>query len=123
MLIVAMFPINFSRRYALVWWALAVLLLAVLEIIGTDKGQRWFPLRANLQPSEPAKLAVLVMLAAYFHNIYAIASYLRTYIPVVAIVSIPFIQVLLQPDLGTSLMLLLSASIVIFVAGFRAGWS
>lgn len=120
MLIVAMFPINFFRRYALVWWALAVLLLAVLEIIGTGKGvQRWFSIGGfNLQPSEPAKLAVLVMLAAYFHNIYADSlRYLRTYIPVVAIVSIPFIQVLLQPDLGTSLMLLLSASIVIFVAG------
>jgi rod shape determining protein RodA len=120
MLIVAMFPINFFRRYALVWWAMAVILLAALEIIGTGKGvQRWFSIGGfNLQPSEPAKLAVLVMLAAYFHNIYADSlRYLRTYIPVLGIVFIPFIQVLLQPDLGTSLMLLLSASVVIFVAG------
>ncbi len=120
MLIVAMFPINFFRRYALVWWAMAVILLAALEIIGTGKGvQRWFSIGGfNLQPSEPAKLAVLVMLAAYFHNIYADSlRYLRAYIPVVGIVFIPFIQVLLQPDLGTSLMLLLSASVVIFVAG------
>ena len=120
MLVVAMFPIHFFRRYAVVWWGLAVVMLAVLEVIGTGKGvQRWFSIGGfNLQPSEPAKLAVLVMLATYFHNIYADSmQYLRTYIPVLAIVFIPFIQILLQPDLGTSLMLLLSASIIIFVAG------
>ena len=71
MLVVAMFPIHFFRRYAVVWWGLAVVMLAVLEIIGTGKGvQRWFSIGGfNLQPSEPAKLAVLIMLATYFHNI------------------------------------------------------
>lgn len=120
MLVVAMFPINFIRKYAVLWWAGAVILLAILEVLGTGKGvQRWFSVGGfNLQPSEPAKLAVIVMLAAYFHNIYSESMrYLRTYIPVVAIVGIPFIQVLLQPDLGTSLMLLLSASVLIYVAG------
>ncbi|HCP19063.1 MAG TPA: rod shape-determining protein RodA [Alphaproteobacteria bacterium] len=120
MLVVAMFPINFIRKYAVLWWAGAVILLAILEVLGTGKGvQRWFSVGGfNLQPSEPAKLAVIVMLAAYFHNIYSESMrYLRTYIAVVAIVGIPFIQVLLQPDLGTSLMLLLSASVLIYVAG------
>ncbi|MBL6782718.1 MAG: rod shape-determining protein RodA [Alphaproteobacteria bacterium] len=120
MLVVAMFPINFIKKYAVLWWAGAVILLAILEVLGTGKGvQRWFSVGGfNLQPSEPAKLAVIVMLAAYFHNIYSESMrYLRTYIPVVAIVGIPFIQVLLQPDLGTSLMLLLSASVLIYVAG------
>lgn len=120
MLVVAMFPINFIRKYAVLWWAGAVILLAILEVLGTGKGvQRWFSVGGfNLQPSEPAKLAVIVMLAAYFHNIYSESMrYLRTYIPVVAIVGIPFVQVLLQPDLGTSLMLLLSASVLIYVAG------
>lgn len=120
MLVVAMFPINLIRKYAVLWWAGAVILLAILEVLGTGKGvQRWFSVGGfNLQPSEPAKLAVIVMLAAYFHNIYSESMrYLRTYIPVVAIVGIPFIQVLLQPDLGTSLMLLLSASVLIYVAG------
>lgn len=120
MLVVAMFPINFIRKYAVLLWAGAVILLAILEVLGTGKGvQRWFSVGGfNLQPSEPAKLAVIVMLAAYFHNIYSESMrYLRTYIPVVAIVGIPFIQVLLQPDLGTSLMLLLSASVLIYVAG------
>jgi cell division protein FtsW (lipid II flippase) len=68
-------------------------MLAVLEMIGTGKGvQRWFSIGGfNLQPSEPAKLAVLIMLATYFHNIYADSiQYLRTYIPVLAIVFIPF---------------------------------
>lgn len=120
MLVVAMFPIDFIRKYALLWWGGAVILLAILEVLGTGNGvQRWFSVGGfNLQPSEPAKLAVIVMLAAYFHDIYSESMrYLRTYIPVIAIVGIPFIQVLLQPDLGTSLMLVLSAAVLVFVAG------
>lgn len=120
MLVVAMFPIDFIRKYALLWWVGAVILLAILEVLGTGNGvQRWFSVGGfNLQPSEPAKLAVIVMLAAYFHDIYSESMrYLRTYIPVIAIVGIPFIQVLLQPDLGTSLMLVLSAAVLVFVAG------
>ena len=121
MMVVAMIPIHFIRRYAILWWVLAIMLLAVLEVIGTGKGgvQRWFSIAGfNLQPSEPAKLAVIVMLAAYFHGLYPdMLRYIRTYIPAILIIMIPFTQVLLQPDLGTSLMLLLAASVVIFAAG------
>ena len=120
MMVVAMIPIQFIRRYAVLWWVLAILLLAVLEVIGTGKGvQRWFSIAGfNLQPSEPAKLAVIVMLAAYFHGLYPdMLRYIRTYVPVILIVMIPFGQILLQPDLGTSLMLVLTASVLIFAAG------
>ena len=118
--IVALLPIRFIRRYALLWWVLAVAALGMLEFFGTGKGaDRWFAFGGfTLQPSEPAKLAVLVMLAAYFHELSADRiKQIRSYIPVLLIVLLPFVQILLQPDLGTALMLFLAATVVIFVAG------
>ena len=101
-----------------------MIILVVLEFIGGGNGvQRWLSLGGfNLQPSEPAKLAVIMLLAAYFHAINPeLIRNLRTYIPAFVIALVPFIQVMLQPDLGTSIMLLGAAAAVIFVAGMP-GW-
>jgi rod shape determining protein RodA len=101
-------------------WLGALALLVLLEFIGTGAGvQRWMSIGGfNLQPSEPTKLAVILVIAAYFHNLNAERIHLlRSYIPAFAIVFVPFTLILLQPDLGTSVMLLGSAAAVIFVAG------
>ncbi|NBQ83229.1 MAG: rod shape-determining protein RodA, partial [Alphaproteobacteria bacterium] len=84
---------------------------------------RWISLGGfNLQPSEPAKLAVIMLMAAYFHSINPeLLRNLRTYIVAMTIAAIPFALVLLQPDLGTSIMLFGSAAVVVLVAGMP-GW-
>ena len=117
---VALIPISFIRRYAFLWWLLAVAVLLLLELIGTGRGsQRWFSIGGfNFQPSEPTKLAVICLLAAYFHHLSPDRiTRVTTYIPVLAIILLPFTLVLLQPDLGTSMMLLLAGAAVVFVAG------
>jgi len=124
MLIIAAVPIWHYRTIAPLGWVAAVIILVVLEFIGGGNGvQRWLSLGGfNLQPSEPAKLAVIMLLAAYFHAINPeLIRNLRTYIPAFVIALVPFIQVMLQPDLGTSIMLLGAAAAVIFVAGMP-GW-
>ena len=124
MILVALVPIWTYRKLSWLGWLGAVAVLVVLEFIGTGSGvQRWVSIGGfNLQPSEPAKLAVILVLAAYFHgmNPERILMF-RTYIPAFVLALVPFIQVLLQPDLGTSVMLLGSAAAVIFVAGMP-GW-
>jgi len=121
---IASIPIVYYRKLSLLGWVMAVLMLISLEFIGSGKGvQRWISLGGfNLQPSEPAKLAVIMLMAAYFHSINPeLLRNLRTYIVAVAIAAIPFLLVLLQPDLGTSIMLFGSAAVVVLVAGMP-GW-
>ena len=120
MVVVASVPIRYYRQLAPFGWVAALVVLASLEFIGSGKGvQRWLSIGGfNLQPSEPAKLAVIMLLAAYFHTINPeLLRNIRTYIPAMIIAVVPFTQVLLQPDLGTSIMLLGSGAAVIFVAG------
>ena len=124
MVIIATIPIWHYRTLAPLGWVAAVIILGALEFVGGGNGvQRWLTIGGfNLQPSEPAKLAVVMLMAAYFHAINPeLTRNIRTYIPAFVIALVPFVQVMLQPDLGTSIMLLGAAAAVIFVAGMP-GW-
>ena len=120
MSVIAAVPIWYFRKLSVLGWVASILLLLSLEFIGRGEGvQRWISIGGfNLQPSEPAKLAVILTLAAYFHTINPeLLRKIVTYIPAFIIALIPFGLVLVQPDLGTSVMLIGSAAAVIFVAG------
>jgi len=121
MFAMAMVPIWFWRNMAGLAYVVSFLLLVVVELWGqTGKGaQRWLdlgPLR--LQPSEMMKLALVMMLAAYYDWLddRRISRPLWVAIPVLLTVA-PTVLVLMQPNLGTSIMLLLAGAAVMLVAG------
>lgn len=113
-------PIRLIYQSSYLVYVAALIVLVALQAIGFGQGAtRWIALGPlNFQPSEPAKLAVVLALARYFsaRTPEQLASFV-TYIPAFMIVGLPFMLVLVQPDLGTSLMLLLGGLIVIFSAG------
>ncbi|MES2914278.1 MAG: rod shape-determining protein RodA [Pseudomonadota bacterium] len=121
MFIVAMIPIWFWRSMAGLAYALSFLLLLVVQFFG-DVGmgaQRWIDLGfIRLQPSEMMKFTLVMMLAAYYDWLEPkrVSRPLYVLIPVFLIV-IPTVLVLMQPNLGTSLMLLLGGATVMFAAG------
>jgi rod shape determining protein RodA len=124
--LVAMFVIalvDVRWWYKLAWPAYlgGLAMLAVVEIMGhVGMGaQRWINLGfMQLQPSELMKLAVVMVLARYFHSA-AIEDMRRiTFLIVPAIlVFLPVSLVLLQPDLGTSLMIIMAGAGMFFIAG------
>ena len=123
MVVAASVPISYYRRLAVLGWFGAVAMLVLVELIGTGAGvQRWINVGGfNLQPSEPAKLAVILMLAAWFRDTNPDRMRnLLTHVPALAIVLIPFGLVLAQPDMGTAVMLLAGAAAVVFIAGIPA---
>jgi rod shape determining protein RodA len=98
----------------------ALCFLLILQFIGVGTGAtRWIAIAGfNFQPSEPAKLAVILALARYLSE--QTPEQLQefvTYVPAMALAGVPFALVLIQPDLGTSLMLLAGGLTVIFAAG------
>ncbi|WP_431300899.1 rod shape-determining protein RodA [Tabrizicola sp. BL-A-41-H6] len=121
MFIVAMVPIWFWRNMAGLAYIVSFLLLIVVEFFG-DVGmgaQRWIDLGfIRLQPSEMMKFTLVMMLAAYYDWLdnKKTSRPLYVAIPVLMIVA-PTILVLMQPNLGTSLMLLMAGGAVMFVAG------
>ena len=121
MFVIAMTPIWIWRNLSVPIYIVALLLLLLVEFLGsTGMGaQRWINLGfINLQPSEVAKVALVMLMAAYYDWLPndRVSKPLWVLVPVIFI-SLPVLLVLQQPDLGTSILLLISGVIVMFLAG------
>ena len=118
--LIAFLPINWLFRMSFLVWLGFVVILVLLPFVGVGAGAtRWINLGfMNFQPSEPAKIAVILLLARYFslRTFDQIDKFL-VYIPAILIISIPTALVLIQPDLGTGLMIFVAGISVIFVSG------
>lgn len=119
----AMIDIRYYYQCAYAFYFVTLFLLFVVEITGHIGmgAQRWINLGLfKIQPSELMKIGMVLFLARYFstttlQNIRTIRGIL---IPAVMTV-LPVGLICLQPDLGTALMLLFTATIMLFVVGVQ----
>ncbi|MDM8569379.1 FtsW/RodA/SpoVE family cell cycle protein, partial [Thiotrichales bacterium HSG1] len=96
-----------------------ILLLVLVLLIGesTNGSQRWINLGLfRFQPSEIMKLAVPLMVAWYLASKPLPPTYGRLFVAL-AIIFIPVLLVMKQPDLGTSLLIASSGIFVLLLAG------
>jgi len=121
MLFVAFTPIWFWRNVSGLAYGVSILLLLLVAIMGSVGmgAQRWIDLGfIRLQPSEMAKITVVMLLAAYYDWLdpRRVSRPLFVLIPVVLIL-VPTFLTLRQPDLGTAILLLTGGAAVMFLAG------
>ncbi len=76
----------------------------------------------TFQPSELAKLVAIYLMAALGAQYNGKIESLRDYVRLCAILLIPFGLILLQPDLGTGLVLLVFGATIIICAGAKRSW-
>jgi len=121
MIIVALIDLKWWFRLTWPLYFLGLFLLLVVEIMGHIGmgAQRWIDLGfMKLQPSELMKIVVVMALARYFHSstIEDMRRLPFLVIPTLIIIA-PVMLVLLQPDLGTSLMIVMAGAAMFFMAG------
>jgi len=121
MLMVAMVPIWFWRNISVVAYIVSVLLLLAVEFFGVVGmgAQRWVDLGfIRLQPSELMKITMIMLLAAYYDWLPAKRTSRPFWVlmPLLMIL-LPTYLVLRQPDLGTSILLVLAGGGLMFLAG------
>lgn len=107
-------------RYAYVIYGVSLVLLAAVFLAGevTRGTQRWLSLGGfSFQPSELMKVTMILVLTRYFTVHEKEGKYgLRELAVPFLMVVVPFLLILKQPDLGTSLILMiLFVSIILFV--------
>ena len=115
------------RRPAVVFSGLAavVALLVLVFFLATSANtHRWIQLAGfSVQPSEIAKLALIFFLAYFLEkrrsNINDLAF---TIVPIAVIVALLAGLIVLQPDLGTAVSLLVISGVLLFVAGLDLRW-
>jgi rod shape determining protein RodA len=126
MLVIAMVPIWFWRNMAALAYLVSLLLLLAVEFFGVTGGgaQRWIDLGfMRLQPSELAKVTLVLFLAAYYDwlPMRKVSHPFWVAVPVFFIL-LPTGLVLTQPDLGTALLLVFGGGGLMFVAGVHWGY-
>jgi len=123
-LVAASFDYRFVKVYAgIIYVASLALLVLVRTPLGTTVrgSQRWFQLFGfQLAPSELAKLALVAMLAAFLSQLRSSDLSLQALYRATAIAAVPGLLVFLQPDLGTSIVLVAILVGILVVAGPRA---
>lgn len=121
MIVVALIDVRWWYKLSWPCYFIGLFMLLIVEIMGHIGmgAQRWIDLGfIQLQPSEVMKIAVVMVLARYFHaaNLEDMRSLRFLIVPCVIILA-PVGLVLLQPDLGTSLMIVMAGGAMFFIAG------
>lgn len=122
MVVFAQFDPSVYRRWSPWMYLLGLAgLVAVLLIgVGAKGAQRWLDLPGlpRFQPSEIMKL-VVPMMAAWYLSRKVLPPRLGTVAAALALVLVPMVLIVLQPDLGTSLLVGGAGLSAVFFAGIR----
>lgn len=105
--------------YAPILFFLTIFLLVLVHFFGIESNgaKRWLAFGGlNLQPSELIKITLPLMIAWLYQNFQNKIS-LKVHLIAIFLILVPVYLVLLQPDLGTSIMIALSGFLIIFLAG------
>ncbi len=123
---VALIDIRIWMRLAYPAYVVALGLLIGVEFFGTVGmgAQRWIDLGfIQLQPSELMKISLVLALARFFHGLELDSvSHPMVILPPVVMIALPVALVLMQPDLGTSILLAAGGGAIIFLAGIHWGY-
>lgn len=120
MIFISSFDYAFLRRFGNYIYIVNILLLLAVFAIGQEaKGaQRWISLGFfDLQPSELAKIAIIISFAGFLSKRYGELEKIGDIIPALLFVGLPMLLILKQPDLGTSLVFLAILLGMLWVGG------
>tara|TARA_Y100000590_G_scaffold291734_1_gene328482 strand:+ start:556 stop:1659 length:1104 start_codon:yes stop_codon:yes gene_type:complete len=120
---ICIIDIKIFYKYAYYLFFISLLLLVSVEIIGTlGKGaERWINIFGfSVQPSELIKINIILALAKFYNDLRfdRIGKIHNSFVPLLFIF-IPATLVVLQPDLGTAVTIILLGIFIMFQSGVR----
>jgi rod shape determining protein RodA len=125
MVIIAQFEPRFMARLVPLAYLVGVALLVMVDVMGYNAmgATRWIniPGVIRFQPSEFMKIIMPATIAWYLARHNLPPSFKHIVISLAMIV-VPFGLILLQPDLGTSLLIITSGAFVLFMGGLQWRW-
>ena len=119
-IIIQFYDYSLLREYSDLIYIFTLGVLVLLLIIGSEKsgGTSWINIgRINFQPSEIAKLVVIIMLANVMTKMKDQLKNLSGILKSGLYAFIPFVLIILQNDLGTALVILFIYLVMLYVAG------
>jgi rod shape determining protein RodA len=125
MFIIAQLEPRFMARWVPLAYVAGVGLLVVVDVMGHNAmgATRWIniPGVIRFQPSEFMKIIMPATIAWYLAK-RSLPPSLKHIAISLALTLLPFVLILLQPDLGTSMLVIVSGVFVLFMAGLQWRW-
>ena len=111
----------YKKSNSILFGCLILLILVLIPGIGSIRnGSRsWFGIGSfGIQPSEAAKLGLIIFVSKYLsRNDGDIKSFKKCILPILLISMLFFGLIMLQPDLGTGVIMIMSIVLLLFIAG------
>lgn len=119
-LLAAWFDYRPVMRRGWAFYGVCLILLALVPVFGQETmgAKRWL---FGIQPSEPAKLGV-IMLLAWLYGRRGAHRGAGTFLLTLGLVGVPGLLILLQPDLGTAMVLVPTVFAMMFAANVAPRW-
>lgn len=125
MIIIAQFEPRFMARWVPLAYVAGVGLLVAVDVMGHNAmgATRWIniPGVIRFQPSEFMKIIMPATIAWYLSK-RSLPPRFKHIAVSLALIVVPFGLILVQPDLGTSLLVIASGGFVLFIAGLQWRW-
>ena len=116
--ILSQFKINFIMNFSVILYIFCILCLIYVTYFGVGDVKRWIDLKYFFfQPSELAKIAIILLLAKFFTDFPNNSKNILYNLIAISLVLIPGFLIINQPDLGTGSMLILLGFAIIFLNG------
>jgi len=116
--IISQFKINFIMNFSVILYIFCILCLIYVKYFGVGDVKRWIDLKYFFfQPSELAKIAIILLLAKFFTDFPNNSKNILYNLIAISLVLIPGFLIINQPDLGTGSMLILLGFAIIFLNG------
>jgi cell division protein FtsW len=125
MIVCAKIPYKFWKKIALPMFVGFILLLLFVLVVGDNTSgtfaQSWIRIfNTSLQPSEYAKLGLIFYLALWLEEkVKDIGSFQYGFIPFTVVTGAILLPIMLQPDLGSAMVITVTAVSIYFVAGAK----
>ena len=115
------YHLYYKKANQIIIGCLILLILVLIPGIGSIRnGSRsWFGIGSlGVQPSEAAKLGLIIFTSKYLANSNKfVKSYTKGVFPILGITLLFFFLIMLQPDLGTGVILVMAIISLLFIAG------
>jgi len=122
MVIVSLIDYSVILKFRRIWYLLALVLLGLVLIPGLGKevsgATRWIEIGGfQFQPSELCKIILIVFFAAFFMRVQEKLNTWQILLVSLVLIGIPLGMILKEPDLSTSIIVVLMFLTMIYVAG------
>lgn len=125
MFVAARIPFWRWKQWAIPFMAFAIILLIAVRFFGHTAlgGQRWIGFgQFRIQPSEIAKLALMLFLAKMIADYPRATQRLSGVLTLLGIAGIAIVLVERQPDMGTAMTMFLSCMFLLYAGGTKTRW-